>query len=200
MHEIGSGSPYKLYFAAKAKSGASFGAMQGDLAAGQKVATDTFKDVLTAAGADGAKIHGLLQRLSVHLISNPLSPQDTQFINNALAANSALVDAMDQDILQDVYSSLDLCIKAAGKSSRTMSDKALLYAALWINMSGRPTRLLDWLNGKDPHLARPVAPAARVVDALQMRAYLMATDYYVNNPKNAGHLDDSVRAGAQLLP
>src|SRR3954447_13785340 len=50
MHEIGSASPYKLFFAAKGKSGASFGFMQGDLAAGQPDVTKTFRRALQRAG------------------------------------------------------------------------------------------------------------------------------------------------------
>jgi len=38
LDEIGGGSPYKLCFAGKGKSGASFGFMQGDMAAGAAMA------------------------------------------------------------------------------------------------------------------------------------------------------------------
>lgn len=36
VNEIGSKSPFEILFAAKGQSGGSFGAMQGDLAAGRR--------------------------------------------------------------------------------------------------------------------------------------------------------------------
>src|SRR5919109_2718033 len=77
MHEIGNDTPYRLYFAAKGKSGGSFGFMQGDLAAWQKVVTQTFKDVLAAESATSTKISSLLAKLSVHTIGNPLGTGPT---------------------------------------------------------------------------------------------------------------------------
>ena len=55
MHEIGSASPYKLFFAAKGKSGASFGFMQGDLAAGQPDVTKTFRRASPTGGHGGKR-------------------------------------------------------------------------------------------------------------------------------------------------
>ena len=124
----------------------------------------------------------------------------TKFINDALVANKDLVDAMDEEILSDVYTDLDKCIAAAATENRKISGKALLYAAMWINMSGHPTKLLTWLKGGDPHLHHPVPKAPALVGGADIRAYLMATDYYVSNPGNAPHLDTSVQAGAGLLP
>src|SRR5262245_39534812 len=200
MHEIGNDTPYRLYFAAKGKSGGSFGFMQGDLAAGQKVVTQTFKDVLAAEGATSTKISSLLAKLSVHTIGNPLGTADTKLVNNALDKHRDKVDAMDEAILKDVYDSLDECISVATADGRTITGKAILYAAMWINMSGPPTKLLDWLKGKDPHLVHPVAKAPPIVTGDDIRAYLMATSYYVANPGNAPHLDASVKAGEVLLP
>ncbi|RWA63873.1 hypothetical protein [Mesorhizobium sp.] len=200
MHEIGTKSPYQLYFAAKGKSGGSFGFMQGDLAAGQDIVTKTFRQILADADASKADIQRYLDKLSVHLIGNPLSSADTKFVNNALKTGSAKVDAMDQAIAADVYSDLDKCIEAAAKAHRKISAKALLYAALWINMSGHPSKLLTWLKGDDPHLQHPLPKPPQFVGGSDMRGYLMATDYYTSNPGNAAHLDQSVQAGALLLP
>jgi hypothetical protein len=201
MHEIGKGTPYKLYFASKGKSGGSFGFMQGDLAAGQKAVTKTFVDVMEASGISNAKTQQLLGLLSKHIIGNPLSPQDTSLVNAALASHMAEVDAMDQDILADVCGGgLQDCMDVAQAHGRTISGKALLYAALWINMSGAPTKLKVWLSGGDPHLNHPVPTAPPTVKGSDIRAYLMATSYYVANPGNAAHLDESVQAGEPLLP
>jgi hypothetical protein len=200
MHEIGNDTPYRLYFASKGKSGASFGFMQGDLAAGQKIVTSTFIDTLTSEGIAHSKIQSLLAKLSVHTIGNPLSPSDTKLVNAALDDRRAAVDAMDEAILSDVYESLDRCVSVASGSGRVITGKAMLYAALWINMSGPPTKLLKWLEGKDPHLAHPISKAPAVITGDDVRAYLMATSYYISNPGNAPHLDASVKAGEVLLP
>src|SRR5579862_2033187 len=107
FHEIGNASPYQLCFAGKGNSGASFGFMQGDLAAGQPVVTDTFNTALSAAWMARATIDGFRERLSVHLVENPLTPAETSSINAALLAGSAKVDAMDENILGSVYNDLD---------------------------------------------------------------------------------------------
>ena len=62
VNEIGSKSPFEILFAAKGQSGGSFGAMQGDLAAGQKNVTKTFRDCLAAAGVPKAKIDSLIAK------------------------------------------------------------------------------------------------------------------------------------------
>lgn len=68
LQEIGDSSPYKLSFAGKGKSGATFGFMQGDMSAGGAVVQDAFRGALTAAGIPGGQISNMARRLSVHLI------------------------------------------------------------------------------------------------------------------------------------
>ena len=136
LHEIGDASPYRLSFAGKGKSGGSFGFMQGDLAAGQNEVTQTFRTAMAAAGMNAAQIDSLIQRLSVHLIVNPLSPMETDQVNGALLASRQLVDQMDEFILQNVYGGLDRCVATAGQASRSIAPKAQIYMALWINMTG----------------------------------------------------------------
>ena len=199
LHEIADKTPYRLFFAGKGKSGASFGFMQGDLAAGQPEVRQTFLNVCAAAGIGAAAAATLVQRLSVPLIVNPLDPAETQQVNDALAASSRLVDAMDEAILQKVYASLDTCLATAGAAHRGIAPKALIYMALWINMTGPPTKLLVWLGGRDPGLHRPVALPDQLVDAPAMEAYLQATDYFVENPGNLPHMLQCAAAGASLL-
>jgi hypothetical protein len=200
MHEIGTNSPYRLYFAGKGKSGASFGFMQGDLAANQPIVVSTFKNVLSTQGFSAADTSSFLNRLSVHLVSNPLTKAETDRINAALNAQQSLVDAMDEQILQKVYDDLDLCLSTAATAGRTIEPEALLFLACWINMSGRPTKVLTWINGGDPHLAKPVPAPGSVITAALVEQYLKATSYYVSNPGNIPHLLESVDAGAKLLP
>jgi hypothetical protein len=198
LHEIGSASPYRLFFAGKGKSGASFGFMQGDLAAGQQEVKDAFTKALAAAGL-ASVIAGLLARLSVHLVTNPLSPTETSQVNDALAASSALIDAMDEKILAKVYAALDLCVAAAASAQRTILPAPLIYMALWINMTGPPTKLLTWLKGGNPTLRTPVSSPDPVVDVEAIELYLKATDYYVENPGNFPHMVQCAAAGAALL-
>ena len=200
VHEIGNDSPYHLFFAAKGKSGASFGFMQGDLAAHQPEVERTFRYVLTAAGMAPNVIADLVRRLSVHLIANPLSPDETKKVNDALLAGRALVDAMDESILAKVYTGVDACTARAAQARRSIAPKALLYMAMWINMTGPPSKLLVWLDGRDPQLRRPVAPPGNLVDVAAVEAYLLATDYYTENPRNFAHMQESAAAGAQKLP
>lgn len=200
VNELGSASPYQLIFAAKGSAGASFGAMQGDLAAGQANVTKTFHDCLAAAGVSDDKIVTLTAKLSVHLLGNPLSAADTKLVNNALLASKNLVDAMDQQILKGVMKDVDKCISKASGAGRSIEPEALLYIGLWINMSGPPTKLLKWLQGDDPQLPNPIPPAGDGVDVPAIQTYLQATSYYISNPGNWPHMVESVDAGAPLLP
>jgi hypothetical protein len=200
LNEIGNESPYRLSFAAKANSGASFGFMQGGLAANQPIVKQTFQQALAAAGIPQAKIAALTQQLSGHLTSNPLSPGDTKLVNDALLASSALVDAMDEAILKGVYDDLDECTQTADDAGRAIDPEALIFMALWINMSGPPTSLLKWLKGQNPGLSKPVPPAGDVVDEGAIEAYLKATNYFVTNPGNFPHIVECAEAGAALLP
>lgn len=190
-HEIGSQSPYEISFAAKGKSGGSFGFMQGDLAAGQPIVQQTFRQAMAAAGMRKPKIDDLEERLSVHLTQSPLTSQEEHDVDAALLASSTLVDAMDESILQTVHGQLDTCINRAAAAHRTISPKAQLYIALWLNMTGPPTRILTWLAG---------ASLPPIVDETAIQGYLRAQSYYVANPGNWPHMVQSVAKGAALLP
>ena len=200
VHEIGRASPYQLFFAGKAKSGASFGFMQGDLAARQPVVQRTFHQALAEAGVNEADINDLAARLSVHLIDNPLSPAESATVNGALARSSTLVDAMDEAILGGVYGGLDICLRQASQHARDLAPIAQLYIAMWINMSGPPSKILTWIGGQDPGLRQPIAPAPRLIDQPAIESYMLATDYYVENPRNFRHMQESAAAGAAVLP
>jgi hypothetical protein len=201
MNEIGDASPYQLSFAGKGKSGASFGFMQGDMAAGQSIAQVAFRAALHAAGVPEAKVAALAQRLSVHLIDNPLTPEDTKLVSDALNAppGRQQVDAMDENIFENVCKDLDQCISSARGSGRQVTPSAQIYMILWINMTGRPTTLLDWLSGKNVSLKRPIAAPSAVVDAEDMKAYLQATAFFTENPENFPHLMHSTAAGTEII-
>lgn len=201
LHEIGDDTPYKMFFAGKGKSGGSFGFMQGDLAAGQPSVKTTFRAVMAAAGVAPARTQAIEATLSVHCIDNPLSPSDTRLVNAALASDAGrpLVDAMDEAILGAVYAGLEKCIATAAAAGRSIDAKALLYLAMWINMTGPPSTVLNWLAGKPVSLARPVGKAGAVVGGVAMEAYLRATSYYSENPGNFPHAMQCAAAGMAAM-
>jgi len=201
LNEIGDASPYKLSFAGKGNSGASFGFMQGDLAAGQPIARTAFRQALAAANFPAAKISSLVQSLSVPLIENPLDAADTKLVNDALDAPSgrAQVDAMDEQIFVDVCKGLDKCVATASASNRTIDPKAQIYMLLWINMTGPPSTLLDWLSGKDVTMATLVPAPGTTVDGTAMEDFLRATAFFSENRENLPHIMQSAAAGASLL-
>jgi hypothetical protein len=199
INEIGDDSPYRVSFAKKGKSGGSFGFMQGDLAANQPIVQQTFRTVLAAAGQAADVIDNLVARLSVHLITDPLTTQEEDMIDKALLAGKNAVDAMDQNILGAVFNGVQNCIDTAANANRHIEAKALIYIALWINMSGAPSKLLAWLSGQDPQLGAPVQPAGGSVDAAAMESYLRATHYFMENPGNFPHVQASAAAGAATM-
>jgi hypothetical protein len=199
-NEISDGSPYRLSFAGKGNSGASFGFMQGDLAAHQPMVIATFQQVLQAANIPQPMIDTLFSRLSVHLVENPLTQAQTDQVDAALAASARLVDAMDETLLGGVLSDLDTCIGCAQANSRQPQPTAQLYLACWINMTGAPTTVLTWIEGAAPALDGPTPPIADVIDGALTRAYLAATHYFTVNPGNLAHLDQAVAHGTPLLP
>jgi hypothetical protein len=198
-NEIGDRTPYEISFAAKGNSGASFGFMQGDMAV-QPIARDTFRAAMAAAGIAQSRIDVWVTKLSQHVAHNPLSASDTNEIDAALKAHSALVDAMDEKIITGVYNSLDKCADAAADGGCTIRPAALIYMALWINMTGAPTSLLKWLSGDDPGLEAPIPPAAPAVDEAKIQKYLGATKYFRQNPKNLKNFTSCAKKGATLLP
>lgn len=198
-HEIGRDTPYRLCFAGKGKSGASFGFMQGDLAGKQPVVQATFRKILQAAGTPPAAIGSLVARLSAPLIKNPLGSAETAMVDAALQAGKADVDAMDEAILRDLYASLDTCLSHAHATGRSIDAEALIMMALWINMTGPPTDLLLWLSGDDPKLHAKVPTAPQTVDGRATLAYMSATDYFTENTKNLQHFQDSTKVGLAAL-
>ncbi|MBV9990972.1 MAG: hypothetical protein JOZ72_06720 [Alphaproteobacteria bacterium] len=195
------GQPYVLSYARKGSSGASFGFMQSDMHM-RDDARDTMRQVLAAAGADQATVDRLVAALTPALPNgSPLSKADADFVNAALSsdAGKALVDAQDALILKGVLDNVDGCVAVAEARSMTMAPLALLYIAPWINMTGAPNSLKKWLGG-NPLGGYPAPPAPPEVQGAQMEAYLKATKFFRENPRNFQHFSDCVAVGAKLLP
>lgn len=200
QNEIGDATPYCLSFAEKDKSGASFGFMQGDTNV-SALARTTLSQVLTAATVPAAQAARILAALSRPLPNgNPLSANDTRTSNQALASpkGQTLVDAMDQQLLTGVLHGLDSCIAVAKARAMTLAPIANLYIAPWVNMSGPPTLLNSWIGGAPIFGLPPPVPPQVTQD--NMRAYLQATAYFHNNPRNFAHLEACIAKGAVLLP
>jgi len=91
-NEIGRGSPYRLYAAGKVKSGASFGFMQGDMAAEQAIVHETFQEALASTGVPLGAISSLAKRLSVPLIDDPSPEIDMCGRGNLLIRGESVAD------------------------------------------------------------------------------------------------------------
>ena len=199
QNEIGPASPYILSYARKGKSGASFGAMQGDTNVSPR-ARSTLRDVLAAAGCDQPTVDRILHALSAALPNgSPLNSADAHTANAALdsAAGRALVDAMDEALLEVVLDGLDSCLAASATRGLGIEPLACLYIAPWINMSGAPTLLNAWLKGAAIHGVPP--PAGPQVLAADVAAYLQSCAYFQTHPKNFIHYQQCVELGAQKL-
>lgn len=199
QNEIGNASPYCLSYACRGQSGASFGVFQGDTNVNQ-TARSTLQGVMQAAGLSSDTVARIMAAVSRPCPNgNPLSPADTTAVNGALAAAAGqqAVDAMDGTLLQVVLNSLDTSLAAATAMDFTIDPGAQLYIALWINMTGAPNTLNRWIGGTPTGAACPTGPTVTVAD---ITAYLQATQYFQQNPRNFKHMQDSVAAGAALLP
>ncbi|HLZ64725.1 MAG TPA: hypothetical protein VKQ29_00775 [Aliidongia sp.] len=198
QNELGKASPYCLSYARLGESGASFGICQGDTNV-NPLARSTLTDVLNAAGMADATVSRILAAVSRPLPNgNPLSAADTSSVNDALASElgQPIVDGMDDKLLQTVLKGLDSCIAASG--ARPIDPTALLYIALWANMTGAPNSLCKWLGGQEVVGVAP--PAGATVTATDLETYLQANSYFRDNPDNFPHTQQSVAAGAKQLP
>jgi hypothetical protein len=198
-HEIGGNISlaYRISFAGKGHSGASFGAMQGDLATGRPEAKKAFLAALAAARVPQPKIEAVTSVLFDHPHkTNPLSGADTALIDDALVASKALVDEMDAAIAAQVHADLDKVAAAASAAGRAIAPQALLYIANWINMTGPPTTLLKWVAGEP---VGSVPTPGKVIDEAAIEAYLLAQKYYRENPDSWPHMVKSVAKGARLI-
>ncbi len=130
----------------------------------------------------------------------PLSPADAALTDAALssAAGCALVDAMDGKLLAVVEAELDSSVAAAANGNLTIAPVVMLYIALWVNMTGAPSTLNQWLDGVT-ELGVP-SPAGPTVEQSDIETYLQATTYFQLHPRNFLHMQQSVQAGVPLLP
>jgi hypothetical protein len=200
QNELGTHSPYCLSYACLGASGASFGIFQGDTNVNH-TARATLRQALVTDGAADDAIARIMGAVSQPCPDGtPLSPEDARLADDALAsaAGTRLVDAMDQSLLQIVLGELDSSIAAAAKLGQTIDPVALLYIALWVNMTGAPDTLNKWLSGtQEVGLAPPAGPS---VTQHNLESYLQANSYFRLHPRNFVHMQDSVTAALSRLP
>lgn len=200
QNEIGNQSPYKLSYARLGVSGASFGVFQGDTNVSD-TARQTLRKALQADGVSDNTVARIMSLLSQRLPNgNPLSPDDTEVADSALSAETgkALVDAMDNGLFMIVMRDLNACVAAAQSKNFLIEPTALLYMAVWVNMTGPPTVLTKFLEGSSESGVLP--PVGPTVTAQDMQTYLHASRYFILHPRNFLHLQASVEAAVPLLP
>lgn len=198
-NEIGSQSPYKLSFAKKGNSGASYGVFQNDTYA-NRTALTTLTQILSDAGLPADQVQRITGLLGRPCPTDPLSVTDEAAVNAALASTDgqAQVDALDSAQLQIVTGYLDQALAA---SAAPVNGDAQLAICLWCNMTGKPTTLMTWLRGAS--ISQPggtVAPPGNPVTLADMTRYLKSTQFFLQNPGNWTHFSNSVATGAALLP
>jgi hypothetical protein len=200
QNEIGNSSPYCLSYACLGASGASFGIFQGDTNVNH-VARATLTQALQGAGVAADAVTRIIAAVSQPCPGgDPLSPADSDLANSALTsvAGQALVDQMDATLLNIVLNELDTSVSAAASRNCSIDPTALLYIALWVNMTGAPDTLNKWLAGtQEVGLVPPVGP---VIPQQSLQNYLHANTYFLLHPKNFVHMQDSVQAAVPLLP
>ncbi len=200
QNEIGKASPYCLSYACLGASGASFGIFQGDTNVNHR-ARDTLRQALQQSGAAAMAVDRIMAAIGQPCPhGNPLGAADTALTTEALDSPGGrdLVDAMDQALLGIVLGELDSCVAAVAGRTIAIAAEALLYIALWVNMTGAPTTLCKWLAGTQEAGVAP--PAGPTVTAGAIEAYLQANSYFRVHPHNFVHMQDSVAAAVPLLP
>lgn len=199
-NEIGNQSPYVLSYAELGNSGGSFGVFQGDACVDPN-ARAALKQVLVAANVNAATINRIVNAVSQPCPhGSPLSPADQQTADTALNSvqGRAIVDAMDEKTLQVILNELDTSIIAAQSASKRLDSGSQVSIALWVNMTGAPTALNEWIMGATIGGAAP--PAAATVTRDDVKRYLKGTKFFTLHPKNLIHFEASVDKGlgAQL--
>ncbi len=211
-HEIGgdAGLPYRLSFAAKGQSGASFGATQGDLNT-NAACKPVFRRILGQRGDVTGFSPARQAAVFAALIGKP-NPRDPfqdggatiRAINLALGhpQSRPQIDAMDQAQLAEVCAMVDGATAAAAEAGHALSPAGQVALALYCNQFGAPTTVKAWLRGEPVMLdGQPVPPApAGQVGLESLLDYIGRTKYYRANPKNFQRFCAITRSFAANLP
>ncbi len=160
--EAEEGDRYKASFAG-GKSGLSFGAFQNDVAANGKAAT-TFRKILTEPGLfSGKEVETIIQKARTKGAKEEDLAPFLGRINQALNSEAGRreIDAQDEKqkkillggmkkFLTAVWDEKDL--RGPGVFDRPPSDpefrQAAALVAAWINRTGAPTKIIDFVKGE----------------------------------------------------
>jgi hypothetical protein len=198
-NEIGNQSPYELSYAELGRSGGSFGVFQGDTCVDTN-ARAALKQVLVAANVDPNTVIRILAAVSQPCPhGSPLSPADQKAADDALDSPKGreIVDGMDGKIIQGILGELDSSIAAAKSVGKRLDPGAQLSIGLWVNMSGAPTALNEWIKGATVGGVAP--PGAAAVTRDDVKRYLKGTKFFSFHPKNLIHFEASVDKGISAL-
>ncbi len=195
-HEIGgdAGLPYRLSFAGKGNSGASFGATQGDLNTNTEC-RPVFITILNQRGDVTAFGTAKRQAVFAALIGkpNPCDPfgdagKTVAAINAALdhPASRPQIDAMDKAQLGRVLAMVGVSAAMAAAAGRNLAPACLAALALYCNQFGAPNTANQWFSGQTVTLngkaVPPPPPGPLGLESLL--GYIGQTKYYSQNPKN----------------
>lgn len=198
-HELGGASPYCLSYARLGSSGASFGIFQADTHASAD-ALATLRSLLYAGGMDSATIERIAMALREHCPNGcPLTKQDADAVATVMDSPGAkkLIDEMDGRLLKKVRDHVLSTVEAAARASRTVTPAAQLYTALWVNMTGAPTTLNQWIAGgqsqQEHSSLLPASPGA-VVGGPDLLAYLGSCLFFREYPQQLERMTVAVQA------
>lgn len=192
-HECGSRTEiaYRLSYAETGKSGGSYGRYQADTHANPS-ALHTLDLILQGAKMQPAQRGRILGILRNPAPSNPLSKADLAAVDAAIDSTQGrvLVGKQDAADLSDVLAELERCVAMAAEHGCTILPAALIGMGLWINQSGAPTDLLDWLRGCPVKLGGHFVPS--LTQGSDIGEYLWLL-YYSLIPFVREHLNEWTR-------
>lgn len=205
-HEVGNqpAVAYRLSFARIGVSGGSYGYLQND-AHSNPAALHTLDLILQGALVPVAQRGRILGELRNPAPSNPLSATDLAAVNAAINSTQgrALVDEMDAKTLAGLLAEVDRCIAAVSEQSAVIARAALIGMALWINQSGEPTRLLQWLGGAHVTIQGRIVPPVKrgdVIDEAAWLSYFGAIPFVVEHPNQLPRMVEAINVGLSALP
>ena len=139
-------------------SGLSFGAWQNDVAANSDAKT-VFNDILLQFGLSKSDADTIVAKAATAGVDDTaFTHQELTTINDALssAVGQGLVNQRDADQRKNVIAGVNAVFDAAARNpngpgvfDRNNPDpEAVALVANWINRTGNPTKILDFVEGK----------------------------------------------------
>ena len=191
-NELGAADPHQLSFAGAGTSGASVGVFQADLAH-NAAARAALWPLLSRANL--SSVQRVLSLLSEPCARNPLSAADTLVINGCLhsPAGRDVVDRLDDGIFTTVQQHVISAEGAAAMGGHQLTPGAYCAIACWVNMTGAPTTLSNWLAGRGLPLETDVpSPTSTLITEEDVYVYLAGTKFFKANPQHLLNLKKSV--------